>query len=113
MHVEHTKPVWNPVFLFFSYFKKLIVGYTEKSTDVVVDFTVSFKNSEEISELVSENKLESLLKLSTSVRTSNMHAYGSINMVRITTVTEKLSCDTCAPERVVIEIAPFCEWCAT
>lgn len=53
--------------------KKVINGYTEKCTDTVVDFQVSVKDTDNV---------EHLLKLSTTIRTSNMHAFDANGRIK-------------------------------
>lgn len=56
--------------------KKLVQGYTESCTDDVVDFTVMLK------EPCSDSELVSLLHLSSTIRTSNMHMFDSVGKIR-------------------------------
>lgn len=49
--------------------KKLISGYEESCTDSVVDFSVSLKSDED------DVEVEKLLRLTSSLRTTNMHAF--------------------------------------
>ena len=54
--------------------KKMVASYTEKCTDVDVDITVKLlKNHEDVA---------ALLKLSSTLRTSNMHLYSSANRIK-------------------------------
>lgn len=62
--------------------KKLITSYTERCTDSEVDFTVIFPDEDSVLKLEESNTLESFLKLSTSLRTSNMHCYSALNNVK-------------------------------
>ncbi|CAM9134441.1 unnamed protein product, partial [Sphacelaria rigidula] len=56
--------------------KKFIVGYEERCTDSVVDFTVTVKSDE------SPDNLENLLKLTSLLRTTNMHAFDSSGKIK-------------------------------
>ena len=49
--------------------KKSIASYTERCTDSIVDFDVTLKEEMEI------DKIELLLKLTSSIKTTNMHAF--------------------------------------
>ena len=61
--------------------KKMVASYTEKCTDVDVDITVK---------LLGDNKdVAALLKLNSTLRTSNMHMYSSTNRItKFATVAE-------------------------
>ena len=54
--------------------KKLVASYTEKCTDVDVDISVKL--------LAEGQDVATLLKLSSTLRTSNMHLYSSSNQIR-------------------------------
>lgn len=54
--------------------KKSIVGYTDLSTDSVVDFTVNLKSP--------DVDVESLLKLSSALNTTNMHAFDANGRIK-------------------------------
>lgn len=56
--------------------KKLISSYTEKCTDVDVDISVKFHHRDQMTDV------PTLLKLSSSLRTSNMHLYSSSNQIK-------------------------------
>lgn len=62
--------------------KKLITNYTERCTDAEVDFTVVFPDEDAVLKLEESGTLVTLLKLSSSIRTSNMHCYSAINNVK-------------------------------
>ena len=62
--------------------KKLISSYEEVCTDIVISFDIVFNSSDELSKLVSDSKLESFLKLTTSLRTTNMHGFSSTNQIK-------------------------------
>ena len=62
--------------------KKTITSYTERCTDVDVDFTVIFPDEDSVLKLEESGELVSLLKLSSSIRTSNMHCYSSVNNIK-------------------------------
>lgn len=62
--------------------KKLITSYTERCTDAEVDFTVIFPDDSSVIKLVETSSLVSVLKLSSSIRTSNMHCYSALNNVK-------------------------------
>ena len=62
--------------------KKMITSYTERCTDAEVDFTVIFPDEDSVLRLEESKTLESFLKLSTSLRTSNMHCYSALNNVK-------------------------------
>ena len=55
--------------------KKLIASYTEKCTDVDVDISVKLAAK-------CDDDIVTLLKLASSLRTSNMHLYSSSNQIR-------------------------------
>ena len=57
--------------------KKAIQGYEECCTDSLVDFTVTLKNEEE-----EESNLESLLRLTSVLRTTNMHAFDARGKIK-------------------------------
>ena len=54
--------------------KKSIQGYEERCTDSVIDFTVTLKNSEE--------EVENLLRLTSVLRTTNMHAFDARGKIK-------------------------------
>lgn len=62
--------------------KKLITNYTEKCTDVEVDFTVVFPDEDSVVKMEESGTLVTFLKLSSSIRTSNMHCYSATNNVK-------------------------------
>lgn len=62
--------------------KKMVASYTEKCTDVDVDITVRLLSSE-------SQDVAALLKLSSTLRTSNMHLYSSTDRItKFATVAE-------------------------
>ena len=62
--------------------KKLILSYSERCTDVVIDITVFFKNEDDVYKLEESGGLTTLLKLTSSLRTTNMHCYSAVNNVK-------------------------------
>lgn len=62
--------------------KKLILSYSERCTDVIIDITVFFKDEDEVYKLEESGDLTTLLKLTSSLRTTNMHCYSAVNNVK-------------------------------